>query len=261
MTERLLFENAFVVSMDPRDRRRPRVRHPGRGREDRRRRSGTRGLRGGARGLRGLHRDPGIRGHSQAHLADERPWPPAALHARRVPRHDARQCRHAVPARGRLPRQPPRLPGGAQRRHHDAPRLVARLQHARALRRGRARAAGRGHQGRLRARRPRRRRLVAPQRASAPGRCAAHPLGVLLERRPAPDLRARSARTREHRRSRSPGATGPSRASSVLGSAFTPATGSRTSTRVTSPISTSSTCSARTSRSSIARTAAAPSST
>ena len=136
------------------------------------------------------------------------------------------QRRRPLPPRGRLHRQLRRLARGAQRRRHDAARLVAHQQHARPLRRGGPRAPGRRHPRRLRARHADRRRVVDAERAEPPGGHPAHPRDVLLLRRPAAHARDGRSRARQLEPDVA-GTTGRSRASSASGSASTSACASR----------------------------------
>ena len=111
------------------------------------------------------------------------PRRPSVVHARPLLRRHARPGRRLLSSRGRPHRRLRRLARGAQRRRHDAARLVAHQQHARPLGRGDPGAEGRGHPRRLRARHADRRRVVVVQRARAPGRHPPHPRDVLLVRR------------------------------------------------------------------------------
>ncbi len=115
---------------------------------------------------------------------------------------DPRQVRTALPARRRLRRQPVGLARVHQRGHHDARRLVAHHQHARACRRRYPRVAGVEHPVglRLRVRQHLARRLVV--RAGLRGqradlrrpRCSPDPEAVLQLRRRADHDGARHPR-------------------------------------------------------------------
>ncbi len=79
------------------------------------------------------------------------------------------QRRRSLPPRGRPHRQLRRLLGGDQRRRDHVARLVAHQQHARPLRCSRPGSEGRRHPRDLRARRADRRRVVVVQRPESPG--------------------------------------------------------------------------------------------
>ncbi len=203
MSERLVVRGGFVVSMDPEIGEIPNADvlvedgkiveigpklDVARCRGDRRVREAR---------AAGLHR------HAPAHVADAGARCAPVLHPRRLLRRHAREDRAQLPARGRLHRELRRLARGAQRRDHDAARLVAHLEHARALRRGGARAPGRRHPRRLRPRHPGRQQLVGVQRPGPSRRHQAHPRAVLLLRRPAAHARDGRPRGRErHARDR-----------------------------------------------------------
>ena len=149
------------------------------------------------------------------------------VHARPLLRGHARQGRRPLPPRGRSHRRLRRLARGAQRRRHDAARLVAHQQHARSLRRCDPGSEGRRHPRDLRARRPDRRRVVVVQRARAPGGHPPHPRHLLLVRRRPDHARDWRRARRATRTSRSRSTTGSSRATSGSASACTSACGSR----------------------------------
>ena len=135
-SQRLLIRNGFVVSIDPDVGDVPGRPGARRGRQDRRRRHGPRRLgRGGDRRLRD-DRDARLHRHPPPHLADAGARRPPLVHARPLLRGHARPGRRLLSSRGRPHRRLRRLARGAQRRRHDAARLVAHLEHARPLRRG-----------------------------------------------------------------------------------------------------------------------------
>ena len=142
-------------------------------------------------------RHAGVRGHAPPHVADARARRPPVLHAGPA----TSQACSAASAASTAPRTSTsattRLARGDQRRHDDAARLVAHQQHAGPLGRGRAGSDGRRHPRHLRARRSGRRRVVGVQRARPSRGHPPHPRHVLLVRRPAHDARARGARARQ----------------------------------------------------------------
>ena len=101
-----------------------------------------------------------------------------------------------------------------QRRRHDAARLVAHQQHARPLRCRDPGAQGRRHPRRLRARHADRRRVVDAERAGPPRGHPADPRDVLLLRRRPHHPRDGRSPARQRRTTTSRGTTGRSRASS-----------------------------------------------
>ncbi len=112
-----------------------------RGRLHRRRRARPRRSRSRGRRRDGQHRHARVHRLAPAHLGDRDPRDRTGREPRRVLRHRARPARAGLPPRGRVRGQLPGLAGGDRRRRHDAPRLVAHLEHARARRRGDPRAA------------------------------------------------------------------------------------------------------------------------
>ena len=163
-SQRLLIRNGFVVSMDPDIGEIPNgdvlvedgtIVEIGRGLE--------RVRSGGDRRDRD-DRHAGVRRHAPPHVADAGARRPAVLHARPLLRGHARQRRRPLPPRGRPHRQLRRCARGAQRRRHDAARLVAHQQHARPLR-----CRDPGPEGR---RHPRRSTRTACRRAESGGRSA-----------------------------------------------------------------------------------------
>ena len=151
-----------------RRRRPPERRRARRGWRHRRGRPQPRRLRRGADRRDRNDRDAGLRGHAPAHLADARPRRAPELHARPLLRCHARQRRRPLSARGRAHRRLRGRARGAERRRHDAARLVAHQQHARSLGRGDPGAEGRGHPRRLRPRDADRRGVVDAERATIP---------------------------------------------------------------------------------------------
>ena len=111
-------------------------------------------------------------------------------------------------ARGCLRRQPRRRARSAQRRHHDAARLVARQQHAGSLGRGDPRPDRSGHPRRLCARRPGRRPMVVVQPAQSPRGHPAAAHAILLVRGSAAHARPRGARAGQHDARRRPARLG-----------------------------------------------------
>ena len=137
----------------------------------------------------------------------------------------ARQRRRPLPPRGRPHRQLRRLARGDQRRRDDAARLVAHQQHAGPLGRGRAGPEGRRHPRHLRARRSRPAASGGPSASSTIRRTSA--ASATRTSRPTTGCsRSRWRRGRPATRtSRSPSTTGSSHATSGSASACTSACG------------------------------------
>ena len=201
-SHRLLIRNGFVVSMDPGVGDIPNGDVLVEDGADRRGRTRPRGVRCGADRRDRHDRDARVRRQPPAHVADAGPRRPPKLHARPLLRGHARPGRRLLPSGGRVHRRLRRRARGAQRRRHDAARLVAHQQHARPLGRGDPGAEGCRHPRGLRQRHADGRGVVDDERAEPSGRHPADPRDVLLVgRRAAHPCHGRApARQRERRR-------------------------------------------------------------